>query len=202
LSVTLATKNPSSRDKRWTAATYAIWMTCCALHNHLLEVDGLDKKWTRGVSSDYEKEAYRLSMDEFRQAYGASVGTNTTTDFDNAGMGHDGDVDSPLPSTIDSSILSDDGDNMVPSRSTTTAAPIVRKQSETLLLELFCILLPRKVIRWPSRIGLPLSDNVRVVLRGAPYVEQSIIKYSNETISTPMKLLMIQANNQLSNNQL
>ena len=31
-----------------------IWFTCCALHNMLLEVDGLNKKWYEGVPSDYE----------------------------------------------------------------------------------------------------------------------------------------------------
>jgi hypothetical protein len=36
--------------------------------------------------------------------------------------------------------------------------------------------------KWASRIGLQLSDTVRVVLRGAPYVEQNIIQYANETI--------------------
>jgi hypothetical protein len=104
---------------------------------------------------------------------------NTTTDIDNAGMGHGAD--------IDSSILSDDVDNICPSSSTTTSVRSVRKLSRDffrarLLLEHFGILLRRKVIRWPSRIGLTLSDNVRVVLRGAPYTEQSIIQYANETI--------------------
>jgi DDE superfamily endonuclease len=33
-----------------------IWLTCCALHNLLLEVDGLDKKWEEGVPSDWEGE--------------------------------------------------------------------------------------------------------------------------------------------------
>ena len=32
-----------------------IWFTCCALHNMLLDVDGLSKQWKEGVSSDYEK---------------------------------------------------------------------------------------------------------------------------------------------------
>jgi len=31
-----------------------IWETCCALHNWLLEHDGLDKHWTEGVALDYE----------------------------------------------------------------------------------------------------------------------------------------------------
>ena len=31
-----------------------IWKTCCALHNLLLDVDGLDEKWEYGVPSDWE----------------------------------------------------------------------------------------------------------------------------------------------------
>jgi hypothetical protein len=46
------------------------------------------------------------------------IRNNTATDIDNAGMGHGTDIDSSLPSTIDSAILSDDVDNIIPSRST------------------------------------------------------------------------------------
>ena len=28
-----------------------IWLTCCALHNRLLFIDGLDKNWEDGVKS-------------------------------------------------------------------------------------------------------------------------------------------------------
>ena len=34
--------------------TDQLWMTCCALHNMLLEVDGLAKGWENGVKSDWE----------------------------------------------------------------------------------------------------------------------------------------------------
>ena len=33
-----------------------IWFTCCALHNYLLEVDGLHQQWTKGIPSEYEKQ--------------------------------------------------------------------------------------------------------------------------------------------------
>ena len=33
-----------------------IWMTCCALHNLLLDVDGLSHKWNDGVASAYEND--------------------------------------------------------------------------------------------------------------------------------------------------
>ena len=31
-----------------------MWLTCCVLHNLLLNVDGLEKNWELGVQSDWE----------------------------------------------------------------------------------------------------------------------------------------------------
>ena len=45
-------------------ATDKIWMTCCALHNWLLEVDGLDDEWQGGVRSDWESELGLHDMDD------------------------------------------------------------------------------------------------------------------------------------------
>jgi len=33
-----------------------IWKTCCALHNVLLEVDGLDDKWEADALSECQRE--------------------------------------------------------------------------------------------------------------------------------------------------
>lgn len=33
-----------------------IWFTCCAFHNMLLNCDGLDRKWNKGVHSPFEGE--------------------------------------------------------------------------------------------------------------------------------------------------
>ena len=33
-----------------------IWLTCCALHNRLLFIDGLHKNWEVGVPSNWEKD--------------------------------------------------------------------------------------------------------------------------------------------------
>jgi DDE superfamily endonuclease len=40
--------NPQSADN--------LWFTCCALHNWLLEIDGLDARWQLGVHGPYEGE--------------------------------------------------------------------------------------------------------------------------------------------------
>ena len=37
-------------------STDRVWLTCCALHNWLLEVDGLAKGWENGVKSNWETE--------------------------------------------------------------------------------------------------------------------------------------------------
>ena len=32
-----------------------MWLTCCALHNLLLDIDGLDKDWDNGIPSCWEE---------------------------------------------------------------------------------------------------------------------------------------------------
>ena len=44
-----------------------IWLTCCALHNLLLEVDGLDQRWEEGVPSDWEGALGDNEADEMAQ---------------------------------------------------------------------------------------------------------------------------------------
>jgi DDE superfamily endonuclease len=36
-------------------ATDKIWLTCCALHNMLLDIDGLDCQWDNGIPTDWEE---------------------------------------------------------------------------------------------------------------------------------------------------
>ena len=46
-----------------------IWFTCCALHNWLLEIDGLTHKWVGGVkmlTSEWDGEMGSLEFDGVR----------------------------------------------------------------------------------------------------------------------------------------
>ena len=46
-----------------------IWFTCCALNNMLLNIDGLDKRWKKGVKSPFEGElGWHASNDVERYA--------------------------------------------------------------------------------------------------------------------------------------
>lgn len=38
------------------AVVNKIWKTCCASHNWLLQIDGLDENWNNGVASDWQGE--------------------------------------------------------------------------------------------------------------------------------------------------
>ena len=40
-----------------TEAADNIWLTCCALHNMLLDVDGLSAGWNNSVLSDWELDS-------------------------------------------------------------------------------------------------------------------------------------------------
>ncbi len=42
-------------------ATEKVWLTCCALPNWLIKIDGLDSQWEAGVSSDWEGDLGQLN---------------------------------------------------------------------------------------------------------------------------------------------
>lgn len=52
-------EGPEAADK--------IWLTCCALHNMLLQVDGLHKHWQQGVPSDWEGTLGDNNADDMRR---------------------------------------------------------------------------------------------------------------------------------------
>jgi hypothetical protein len=41
-----------------------VWLTCYALHNMLIDVDGLDKGWAEGARSDWDGESGNLANSE------------------------------------------------------------------------------------------------------------------------------------------
>ena len=47
-------------------AADSIFLTCCALHNWLLFIDGLDDRWEEGLPSDWEGEMGEVQLDDMR----------------------------------------------------------------------------------------------------------------------------------------
>ena len=71
-----------------------IWLTCCALHNMLLEIDGLASKWTDGVQSDWQTmQDDDVDMpNAIRKLMNPS--SNRLSDLSNIGCGNDIDISS------------------------------------------------------------------------------------------------------------
>jgi hypothetical protein len=76
-----------------------IWFTCCALHNWLLEIDGLTQKWVGGVqmlTSEWDGEMGALDYDGIRvDVPNALARLSTNLDprnYDSTGLGPGLDV--------------------------------------------------------------------------------------------------------------
>lgn len=143
-----------------------IWKTCCALHNWLLEVDGLHKEWKNGIPSDFEGELGYHDVNDADRTVPlilARIGTARHEDFtivdrifgnrehDASGMG------------IGNGYISnfkDDDDILVVAESeepTTKQTCLLRNTSYKVfrdrLVKHFSYLWNRRAVKWPSRTG-------------------------------------------------
>ena len=74
-----------------------VWLTCCALHNWLLDIDGLDKKWKNGIPTSIWTSSLGLNdfdgMSEHIPNAIARLSTNLEPrNYDSLGMGPGDDV--------------------------------------------------------------------------------------------------------------
>jgi hypothetical protein len=149
-----------------------VWLTCCALHNWLIDIDGLDSRWEAGVSSDWEGElgqlngndvelfASRHSREPFaiqRLRSVALAGDELIANyrnFDTSGMGP-GNEDDGAPLHVRQEEPDPNADVTV-NEATENGVRVVRKLSlayfKERLIEHFDIMWQRKQIIWPRRI--------------------------------------------------
>ncbi|KAG7362100.1 DDE superfamily endonuclease [Nitzschia inconspicua] len=127
-----------------------IWKTCCALHNWLLDTDGLDETW----GSDYVFSLGSLNEEDMPVGVKALFSRNNicTTNYDSSGVGRGND------SLEDEEVEADEAFQGCIEKDS-TGAIIVRKLSmqqfrERLVVH-FDIAFKRKEIQWPgARFGL------------------------------------------------
>ncbi|KAG7341033.1 hypothetical protein IV203_022984 [Nitzschia inconspicua] len=127
-----------------------IWKTCCALHNWLLDTDGLDETW----GSDYVSSLGTMNEEGMPVGVRALFSRNniSTTNYDSSGMGRGN------KSFEDEEVEADEAFQGHIEKDS-TGAIIVRKLSmkqfrERLIVH-FDIAFKRKEIQWPgARLGL------------------------------------------------
>ena len=124
-----------------------IWLTCCALHNMLLEVDGLAERWDKGEKSYWETELDTVETLPFAlKRLARSCGTGN---FDISGMGHGNDVvptfeydtDNPSPD-----------DPLYDGSTSTCVKDMSFDVFRDKLVRHFNIAFHLKEIKWPRRI--------------------------------------------------
>eukprot|EP00816_Leptocylindrus_hargravesii_P002830 CAMPEP_0196815854 /NCGR_PEP_ID=MMETSP1362-20130617/52339_1 /TAXON_ID=163516 /ORGANISM="Leptocylindrus danicus, Strain CCMP1856" /LENGTH=449 /DNA_ID=CAMNT_0042192989 /DNA_START=265 /DNA_END=1614 /DNA_ORIENTATION=- len=160
-----------------------IFKTCCALHNFLLQVDGLHEKWEDGVTCSYENAHYaNFDMNEddipasVREMYAANGVSVNTVDHSSTGnriargddveddYGDEEEKDSLCSSTMegDSDLDDDEEEVVVQTSNTTGGVRIVRNLPRDFfrskLVEHFNIKFHQNEIIWPrrNRVSRPL----------------------------------------------
>jgi DDE superfamily endonuclease len=142
-------------------ATDKIWLTCCALHNFLLEADGLHEEWNNGVPSDWEGDlGFHNSADVTTHAPFALHRLHASSyeqlrRYDTSGMGPGRDLSSEQD-------VMDMDFNIFHSGSIPYPGDIGIRVVKNLsldyfrhrLVEHFNILFRQGKIQWPSRTGV------------------------------------------------
>mmetsp|Transcript_29950 Transcript_29950/g.34794 ORF Transcript_29950/g.34794 Transcript_29950/m.34794 type:complete len:335 (-) Transcript_29950:47-1051(-) len=121
-----------------------LYVTCCALHNRLLFIDGLDKGWKDGVESNWERE-YR---DDNRGEIPFAV-QRLNRLHNNDNVQSQDDNDDNTVETIDFHKYEVNGKRIV------SKMPLSIFQNR--LIENFDIRFRRNDIQWPKRINRPIS---------------------------------------------
>lgn len=122
-----------------------VWKTCCALHNMLLEVDGLDEQWNSGVPSDWEGEAGLHDQDDAgRFALGRLNNPGNAREYDSSGMGAAEDQQEEDENPVTPMMPLHEGTNQSIRR-------MSMKQFRSKLVEHFDIAFRRREIVWPVR---------------------------------------------------
>jgi len=136
-----------------------IWLTCCALHNWLLDIDGLDEHWDGDgllstVESDWTGEMGNHDFvfegkvpDQVSRLVG-----NLDPRYDASGLGAGTDVAEAHPIDLDTEDVDDESVNFVEGE-----VRVVKNLSlgyfRKKLVEHFDIKWQRNEIKWPSRRG-------------------------------------------------
>ena len=149
-----------------TIPTDRIWLTCCALHNLLLDADGLAREWENGVPSDWEGEmGEHNSSDVSKFAPNFAVrrlnNPQLRRNYDTSGMGVGSDREEDGDDQSEDEGISDDrSDERNYNDRRSENQTVVRKVSDLSfhffrdrLVEHFDILFQQNKIRWPTRMN-------------------------------------------------
>ena len=132
-----------------------IWLTCCAFHNMLLDVDGLDDKWEKSLNaSRWQRGAGNFDNSDIpapiRRLH-QSIGIQNSS-FDLSGMGRG--TDAPSLAGVQSrtnNAVGPNAEQMIEDDGTMVVRHMPQDLFRSKLVEHFQILFRKNQIKWPSR---------------------------------------------------
>jgi hypothetical protein len=136
-----------------------IWLTCCALHNMLLDHDGLDERWQAGVPSDWQGKLGQHEQRDLNRLPPAITHLHNpalSRNYDSSAMGHGQDfyderrarqLHFEPQDRVSQVIAQSDGAVMV--------RHLTMEQFRKRLVKHFNIAFACREIVWPSRTGVP-----------------------------------------------
>ena len=133
---------------RGVAKTDMIWKTCCALHNWLLEIDGLDTEWESGVRTDWEGSLGNFAI---QRLHAATNLPNQAWDQSDMGFGSDYNPEEDIGGTN----IEDDSGDVGLTEVSQTEVNIVRNLShstfQSKLIRHFDHCFKKNELIWPKR---------------------------------------------------
>lgn len=136
-----------------------IWLTCCALHNWLLEIDGLDRPWGGGVpTSVWEGEMG--GFEEIPNSVARLTSDLTPRGYDLSGMGPGSDVHEPMEDDLSDEDDEDEDEELPTTGEVRTVRHLGLGYFRRKLVEHFDILWKQNKVKWPRRKGdqQPISN--------------------------------------------
>lgn len=124
-----------------------VWLTCCALHNWLLEIDGLDQTWdgVNATASEWESEFGELDEEDAPMAIRNLLSPAEIREYDTSTFGGMMDVEDDDEEMVD--ILDQNEDGVVNVRD------LSLEHFRSKLVEHFDIKFQLGEIKWPKRRG-------------------------------------------------
>ena len=138
-------------------STDKVWMTCCALHNWLLEVDGLADGWANGVKSYWETAPDQPCDVPFAIKRLRKPGKNRSVEIpikDLSGFGKGNDVQSVTLSDDDDSVIGESEHiNSIKENGAIPLRKLSRDYFRAKLIRHFNIAFNKHEVQWPTRLG-------------------------------------------------
>ena len=138
-----------------------MWLTCCAMHNMLLDVDGLSVGWQNGVPSHWELQSGQFQENDIPDAIRRLVSPDAIRTYDRSTCGYNPAGGS---STTVAAVSDEDSghptNRIIAEGEAVAVNELPLSQFRAMLIEHFNVLFHEHKIVWPKRLAATTPRHV------------------------------------------